>query len=86
MRPILALQSTTTPILESLLVHLVTHLEGIPLSTPGIPPTPSVVLPSLLEFDYGFSLVLSMVSLSVPVSFYSIPLNSSVVPLSMPVS
>lgn len=67
------------------MIHLLTHLEGVPLSTPSIPPTFSVVPPPMPETTYGDPLISSRVSSSIPISTYGISC-ASVVSSFMPVS
>ena len=52
MGPTQALQSTTIPLFKGLLIRLLTHLKGVPLSAPGIPLALSVITPFVSETAY----------------------------------
>lgn len=78
-------QSSFTSILEGLLVHILTYLEGDPLSLFGIPSSPSVIALLVLESGYG---VLPFMSVGPPVAPFFIlgtPLTLSTISCSVPV-
>lgn len=55
-------QSSCTSVLQGLLIHLLTYLEGASLSALGIPLALSVIPPFLPESSYSAPSILSMIS------------------------
>lgn len=74
------LQCTTTLIKGSLLIHLLTHLDGVCLRIPVSLLDFCIIPPSILESTYGVPLTLSIVPLTISESAYGVLLALSMIP------
>lgn len=82
-RPTQVLQSSSTLVLEWLLIHLLTHLESSPLSEPSVSSSLSIVHPFMIESFYGISPDLSMDLPMVLIFAYGTLQTLSIVPPNM---
>ncbi|KAF3653312.1 hypothetical protein FXO37_17040 [Capsicum annuum] len=77
--PMMVPQSSSTLVLEGLLICLLTCLECAPLSTPGVAQTLSIIPLSVIKSAYGVPPILSMDPSIVSASTYGTPPTPSVV-------
>lgn len=83
MEPTQVLQSSSTTILEWLLIHVLTHLDGIPLSAPNVPLDPNILPPPIPKSSYGIFLVTSMDPLVILIFACDTPQTLSFIPPSV---